>query len=273
MYGKEMVITPEIAKEMLERNTENFRKISWKRVDLYAADMKAGRWKSNAEAIAFGKNGKLQNGQHRLHAVIKANVPITMYVIYDVDDNSDIYDGHNPRRITDYTGCSTTQAGAARLILQILGETASNYLKCPNGELKEFIEYYWDDLYKAQQIACCGSKSARLKLSATVAAIFIMLLCGKDESQLKEFFRVGNTMIPSEHRDSTPPLIIRRMVDTRVMSRTHQQNDLSACVYQAYEDYENGVRRMKSYIPNAKYKSCVMTAIKTTSGNKFINNK
>ena len=51
----------------------------------YAADMKAGRWQLNGEAIKFDKNGHLLNGQHRLHAVVRADTTIQMLVISGLD--------------------------------------------------------------------------------------------------------------------------------------------------------------------------------------------
>lgn len=72
MRTKVMDITPDIAKEMLERNLNN-RSVSPSRVDMYADDMARGEWQANGEAICFNESGNLINGQHRLMAVVIRN--------------------------------------------------------------------------------------------------------------------------------------------------------------------------------------------------------
>lgn len=74
-------ITPELAKQWLERNIENNRGIRPQVVDAYARDMAAGRWHITGDPIRFDEDGNLIDGQHRLHAVIKSGVPITSCVV------------------------------------------------------------------------------------------------------------------------------------------------------------------------------------------------
>lgn len=81
-----ITITPEMAKQMLGRN-ENNRPINWKRVDVYANDMKRGEWKLNGESIIM--NGtRLLNGQKRLWACVKSGVSFTTVVVEGVDNDA-----------------------------------------------------------------------------------------------------------------------------------------------------------------------------------------
>jgi hypothetical protein len=79
-------ITPFIAAEYLKHNTHN-RAVNKNTVDFYAKQMKAGEWQLNGEPIIFSANGRLQDGQHRLYAVIKSNCSIKSIVVRDVDDD------------------------------------------------------------------------------------------------------------------------------------------------------------------------------------------
>jgi hypothetical protein len=72
-------ITPLMATEMLLANTIN-RTIRPRRVSQYARDMKAGNWVPVGEPIAISDKGDLLNGQHRLHAVIEADVTVDIPV-------------------------------------------------------------------------------------------------------------------------------------------------------------------------------------------------
>lgn len=81
------IITPAIARMWLDTTLKN-RTLRQSRVKQYAADMKAGRWKLNGESIKFDSTGHLLNGQHRLHAVIEADVTVEMLVVYNVDPSA-----------------------------------------------------------------------------------------------------------------------------------------------------------------------------------------
>jgi Sigma-70, region 4 len=73
-------ITPALALALLERNKNN-RAISEVRVEQYARDMVRGQWHLNNQGIALGADGDLYDGQHRLWAVVYANVAVEMLVV------------------------------------------------------------------------------------------------------------------------------------------------------------------------------------------------
>lgn len=81
---KVVMVTPELAKEYIEKNTHN-RPLSKARVEQYANQMLKGQWRLTHEGIAFDEYGRLQDGQHRLHAIVKSGVAIEMLVGTDMD--------------------------------------------------------------------------------------------------------------------------------------------------------------------------------------------
>jgi hypothetical protein len=72
-------ITPRIASSYLELNINN-RPLRKSHISLLALDMVNGDWQVTHQGIAFDTNGVLIDGQHRLHAIIEAGVPIQMSV-------------------------------------------------------------------------------------------------------------------------------------------------------------------------------------------------
>jgi hypothetical protein len=72
-------ITPALAHAYLAGNKSN-RALSIKAVDRYAADMANGQWPLTHQPIALGPNGELVDGQHRLAAIVKANVTVRFFV-------------------------------------------------------------------------------------------------------------------------------------------------------------------------------------------------
>lgn len=77
-------ITPQRAVELLARNKKN-RKLRPSKIASYARDMQAHRWMVTGEAIKILRDGDLEDGQHRLHACVKAGVPFWTYVLYNAD--------------------------------------------------------------------------------------------------------------------------------------------------------------------------------------------
>ena len=73
------LVTPDIAKEMLRRNSKN-RPVNWHKVEEYAAIMREGRWRLHDQGIMLDGDGNILTGQKRLWAVIKAGVNIYMRV-------------------------------------------------------------------------------------------------------------------------------------------------------------------------------------------------
>ena len=97
-----ILITPSMAKSYLENNSNN-RKLRTAYVIRYANDMKNGKWIADtAECVKISKSGKVLDGQHRLMAIVKANVPVYMLVAFNVEDNVfDVLDTGATRSASD----------------------------------------------------------------------------------------------------------------------------------------------------------------------------
>lgn len=95
-------ITPRRARLMLEHNERN-RRIKPGSVTRYAQDMMEGRWQSNGAPIVFDSTGRLVDGQHRLHALIEADVSLRMLVVRGVaPDAQKTMDQAAPRTLADW---------------------------------------------------------------------------------------------------------------------------------------------------------------------------
>lgn len=76
-------ITPDIAAQYLTTMLRN-RKVRARHVETLALSIVQGQWQLNGETIKFNTVGELIDGQHRLLAVIKADLPIQSYVIHEI---------------------------------------------------------------------------------------------------------------------------------------------------------------------------------------------
>ena len=92
-----LLVTPDMARRWLAQNTSNNRPLSQATVQLYARDMREGRWQLTHQGIAFNPTGELVDGQHRLHAIVMADIPIEMTVArgFRIEYDSPIDQGRN----------------------------------------------------------------------------------------------------------------------------------------------------------------------------------
>ncbi len=86
-FTEKAVITPGLANVMLGNNPMN-RNLAERRVIEYARDMAAGRWTYNMEPIIVAKTGELNDGQHRLQAIIESNTPQLMMIAFGAERES-----------------------------------------------------------------------------------------------------------------------------------------------------------------------------------------
>lgn len=81
-------ITPETAADSLGLNTKN-RRLKDKQVQRLAGVIRRGEWQPyNGETIKYAKNGRLIDGQHRLAAVVMADMPIKTLVARNIDEEA-----------------------------------------------------------------------------------------------------------------------------------------------------------------------------------------
>ena len=81
MFAQIEPITPSIAREILaNNNTRNARPLARDLVRRYATEMLEGRWKVSPQGLVFGADGELEDGQHRLAAIVQSGVTLPMWV-------------------------------------------------------------------------------------------------------------------------------------------------------------------------------------------------
>jgi hypothetical protein len=151
---KKQLITPSIAKNYLEANIGN-RPVSKQVLGRYINEMVNGRWKENTgELIKVSKTGKILDGQHRLHAVIKSNCSIYFHVIDNLEDSIfDVIDTGKSRNASDcFSIAQVKRANTIPSIIKQFHLLKSNYrnqagkqFTLTNSQLLD--EYYKNELY------------------------------------------------------------------------------------------------------------------------------
>lgn len=115
-----MLVTPDQATIWLQSNNIN-RTVRNHWVSQLANQIKDGNWIVTHQGIALSQSGVLLDGQHRLMAIQKAQIPVEMFVCTDADES--IYkaiDCGIKRSMADLTRLGKLDAEAANRVCKIV---------------------------------------------------------------------------------------------------------------------------------------------------------
>ncbi len=122
VFTEIVTVSPGLASVILERNADN-RHLKPVKAGHYTTDMIAGRWVFNGEPIIVSDTGELNDGQHRMQAVIDANLSMPFLFVFGVKRESrTTVDQGAARTASDYLSMdgvpnSALCAGLARLVM------------------------------------------------------------------------------------------------------------------------------------------------------------
>lgn len=87
LFSEEIVLTPVRAELLLELNESN-RNLRERAIETYRTDIVNGDWVLNGESIKLSRDGYLNDGQHRCHAVIRAGRNIRTLITFGLERES-----------------------------------------------------------------------------------------------------------------------------------------------------------------------------------------
>lgn len=257
MKEEKILLTPALAKEILENNYEGNRRIRESVVEKYATAIKEGRWNPEVSRVQdpmlFSKSGHLLNGQHRCFAVIDAGVPVYIYVKRDVDE--DIYkylDDGEKRGARDFIKIPNASAvatlakrmyaienGSAPLATALTGKISSGR-NCGSILRQQILDKVNEDPEKILEYVRLGMKGATYfgnKKDCFAVALFIIDFCGRGDV-INRFVDECSAMIP----DAQPILAFRSYI-AKCFGQPLFKSDykwMCGCIFYAYEAFRIG---------------------------------
>ena len=245
-------VTPKQAAEWLKLNKKN-RKLRDGVVKKYASDMRSGRWEEgNADPIVINSDGVLENGQHRLHAVIASGATVQMFVIRGAESAMGTYDIGAGRSTSDYlrirgVNADARMIGIVRFVLNRYG-----FKQPSNGIVESYLKNHYDGIREAHSVTSAGDAHAIARTAACGAAAYAAIRCGVEENTLREFFTVMNSGF-MEEQWQTAAITMRNIVMNLRQSGLSRAGgemirvDVNAMCEKAIRDYTQRFPRKKPY--------------------------
>jgi hypothetical protein len=214
-------ITPAIAREFLRHNVSN-RPLRRSRVDELRAMFERGEYKVTHQGVAFGKDGVMQDGQHRLSAL--AEMPESFSVVMQVTRGLDksaysVHDMGAKRSYSEALQISRGLAEVARFMASIVSGTGS--------ASPQFLKTYVDFLqpYYEQLLEDTTAKRRTWSSASVRSAAIVRLAQGVDANYVRDIYRA---LVTSDF-NAMPPIaqaVFRAELNGRV--KAQEKNDMFA---------------------------------------------
>lgn len=195
-----VTVTPEMARQWLGRNAGN-RPLKPSQVSRLTAAIREGKWKLTGDAIRFSRTGKMIDGQHRLQAIVAAELPVQCVVMQGLnDDIFDVIDSGSPRSRADAVfvkhqlpvAKSRLLSSTATLAYQYANGNTSFRASPPSGDVLQFIDANPSILDAVSYVYDTAPRDG--PAAKSVAAAFFFFASQKDRALAEDFilrFMVG----------------------------------------------------------------------------------
>lgn len=195
-YQTHVLVTPEVAEALIEKNALNQRSAKETAIIRYSRDMQKGLWvPDTGETLKINRDGFVVDGQNRLHAVVQSQTPVVFDIAWNVDNNA-IYaiDGGSVRTTKDdlqFHGIHD-KIVVGPLVKWIVGWEKGNFLN-GGGRLsptrQEVRQRYLMEPQSFDTAAMYGRACrSRLHMNAPAAGLAHFQFAKLDEEAAEKFF-------------------------------------------------------------------------------------
>ncbi|MDN6358432.1 MAG: hypothetical protein L0L76_10445 [Yaniella sp.] len=242
-----ITVTPRLAKQLLEQNTGN-RTISKTNLARVKTAMERNEWVLNGEAIKIAKDGRILDGQHRLHASFETDTTFDTLIVYGLDDDTqESMDAGKARTASDalaIRGYKSTHSLAAITTAIIKAEqwnikaavtTASSFYAVTTKQVVDRVEREpaITDLVRT------AVKFPKVGLSGKTAGLLYYLFSKIDAEDTEDFF---HKLLSGENLDRGHPALTLRNLLLRLKDERglKDQSYIAALTIKAWNRYRAG---------------------------------
>lgn len=217
MKTEVQIITPKIARQLLERNTDN-RPARSTHVETLRLAFQRGEYRMTHQGVAFDKAGRLLDGQHRLMAIAECHDGMSFPMMVTTDVEEGVYkllDTGLRRSPSDLLGISQGLASVSRYMAIVYnghntGVTADFLVPF----VKRLTPFYEDLIF------FCPTAQKTWSSACVRSAAIVRMMEGEDRDYIKIIY---HALVHAEF-DAMPPVaqcLFRQHLDGKANVRTY----------------------------------------------------
>lgn len=269
LKARVMTITPDIAEQMLSKNTENYRAINHRRVETYAREMALGVWQENGEPIHVYEDGTIANGQHRLNAIVKSGASVPMLIVTGIKKDVKTWDRGSTRTVGQILkACNVNLSAQETSALSILKN--GFYGAYGADEIREYASKLKDFDIVAFAVAKGASHPMMFKAGIIAAAYCAYATNRITLDEVEQFAKICNSGIPTDGMNNYPPLCFRKTVQAgfknangaNISGGVAGRRAYFETAYKAMCDFHSGAKRKVVYKPDGNGENVLKEARK-----------
>lgn len=235
-----LLITPEIAKVLLEKNNEN-RPLDRAKINLYTQEMIEGKWQTaTGETIKVAKSGRVLDGQHRLYAIIESGVSLEFDLCQNLPEECfSVIDTGKMRSATDVffiSGISNSKTMPSILakyhqLKKGLRVGAKKYNKLTNSDALELYKnrsLFWDETFK--KTISWYKDFSKILAPAMIGGMYAYFY-DINEEQAEQFF---DDLTSQMTKNINIALLKKKLIDNKVSTKKINATYTEAYIIKAW---------------------------------------
>lgn len=235
-------VTPELAAEWLASNHVNNRKLRKNKVAAWTRAMLNGTWTLTNDAICFGEDGTLYNGQHRLTAVVAAGIPIQMLVGRGLDAGTFRHMDRGPgRTMSDHLTVASRRSApllAATLRLLVVAlDSSMTFSGVGDDEMWRFLDEHPD---VEHSVTVANTEKSHVDCGPTALAAAHWLIAQRNGSDLADYFIRQVARREGEPTGSAVHAIANRLRISKRTGRRTFNEEVLALLIRGWNTYARG---------------------------------
>lgn len=250
-----VVITPEKAQKMLEKNTSN-RPVSPSNLKFLCQQLRNDKWMLNGESVKLSKTSKILDGQHRLMACVKENKSFETLLTTGINEESmHTMDTGKNRSASDvlsltYGGkYNALTSSIIRFVIYFnygkysINSGAKNLDIADNTDILRFVELHPDIFDFASMINSFFYKSDKVLTKQLVGGIWWILSKqkGAPKEVISKFF---NQILFGDNLDRDSPVFLfrKRLIEIKMKTAVYKptMKQLIWTTFKVWNYYNSG---------------------------------
>jgi len=219
IYTKWILVTPDVAKSFLEKNTKN-RTIRPQQVERLASQMRSGVYKKTHQGVAFDSNGVMADGQHTCEAIIQTGMPQWKLVTYNIEVGSrGAIDRGAQRTVSDnvslagYGNVSSREIAAIYATLMGMNNRGYRRPELSPEQIHDLRVMWVDEILVASP-----NFTTKVVGNAAINGICIRaMLSGACKDRVGQFLEVLRTGMPQSKDDETAVNLRNRLLSNEIV--------------------------------------------------------